>query len=111
MNDPVSVIKKFVDEYQTKGDESVAESLLADDFVDHTPFPGFGQTRDDVQRLFRVPRVAFPDLRAEVMVQFTGGRTVAIRVMDFVRVEDERMKEYWNVVDVPGMMAQLTRSA
>ncbi|MFN7920813.1 MAG: ester cyclase [Bryobacteraceae bacterium] len=132
MTDPTSVVRTFVDEFQTKGDESVAERLLAPDFVDHTPFPGFGSTRGDVIQLFRVLRGAFPDLRAEVTEQFDNGTTVAtrktfhgthrsefmgipptgnpvaIRVVDFVRVEDGLMKEHWNVVDVPGLMAQLS---
>ncbi len=35
------------------------------------------------------------------------GRRVTIRVMDFCRYRDGRMTEHWNIVDVPGLLAQL----
>ncbi len=129
----METMQRFVHEYQSGGEEAVAEALLAPEFVDHTPFPGFGSTREDVKALFRVLRAAFPDLRAEVHAQFTDGdgervatwktfhgthqgafvgiaptgRKVTIRVMDFVRVSGGLMREHWNVVDVAGLMAQL----
>ena len=127
----MSVINRFIDEFQTGGNEAVADELLAPDFVDHTPFPGFGSTREDVKRLFLMLRSAFPDLRAEVVEQFTdgdrvatrktfhgthrseffgkpgSGKKVAIQVMDIVRIKDGKIAEHWNVVDVAGLMAQL----
>jgi len=69
----------FIQDYQTGGDEAVAEDLLAPDFADHTPFPGFGNTREDVKRLFAVLRAAFPDLRAELEEQLADGDRVATR--------------------------------
>ena len=131
MNDPKVTINRFIAEFQTAGNEAVAEDLPASDFVDHTPFPGFGSTRQDVMALFRVLRGAFPDLRAEVVEQlcdgdrvatrktfhgthlgpFAGkapkGRVVAIRVIDLVRITDGKIREHWNVVDVAGLMAAL----
>lgn len=135
MTTPLTVINRFISEFQTAGDEAVAQALLAPDFVDHTPFPGFGATRTDVLRLFAVLRAAFPDLRAEVVDQiadggrvatrknfhgthrgdFLGippsGRPVTIRVMDIVRIHDGRIAEHWNVVDLAGLMAQLQDAA
>ena len=35
------------------------------------------------------------------------GNTVAIDVMDVLRVEDGKLVEHWNVVDVAGLMRQL----
>lgn len=128
---PIEVINRFIDEFQTGGDESAAQRLLARDFVDHTPFPGFGATREDVLTLFRVLRSAFPDLRAEVLEQLADGdrvatrktfhgthmgafggvdatgKRVAIRVFDIVRIADGQIHEHWNVVDVAGLFAQL----
>jgi steroid delta-isomerase-like uncharacterized protein len=132
MTEPASVINRFIHEYQSTGDETAAEALLAKDFIDHTPFPGFGHTREDVKALFRVLRAAFPDLKAEVLEQFSqgdrvvtrktfhgthlgsfagkpgSGKPVAIRVVDIVRVEGGQIREHWNVVDVDGFMAQLS---
>jgi steroid delta-isomerase-like uncharacterized protein len=131
LNDALSIVQMFVYEFQTMGNEHVAERLLAPDFVDHTPFPGFGGGREDVKRLFQVLRSAFPDLRAEIVEQFANGEMVAtrktfhgthkgeflgvpptgkhmaFRVVDLLRVSDGKMREHWNVVDVTSIIAQL----
>jgi steroid delta-isomerase-like uncharacterized protein len=125
------VQRRFIEEFQTKGDVSVAEELLADDFVDHTPFGPFAPTRDGVIDLFATLRAAFPDLRAEVhdmLVEgdevvtrktfhgthegeFLGipptGNAVSMDVIDIVRQRDGRLVEHWNVVDAFGLMQQL----
>ena len=79
MHDAITVVRTFVEGYQTRGEERFAEELLAPDFVDHTPFPGFGPGREDVKKLFATLRAAFPDLRAEIAEQFANGDTVAMR--------------------------------
>jgi|SoiMethySBSTD1v2_1073268.scaffolds.fasta_scaffold1650940_2 predicted ester cyclase len=131
MSDPISIMRRFVHEYQTAGNEAVADELLDTEFYDHSPFPGFGPAREDVKALFRALRAAFPDLRAEIVEQFAdgdrvvtrktfhgthqgpfagkapSGLTVAIRVVDIVRIANGRIREHWNVVDVPGLMTQL----
>lgn len=131
MNEAATVINRFIKEYQTGGDEAVADELLAVDFVDHTPFPGFGTGSADVKRLFAMLRTAFPDLRVEVWNQLASGdrvatwktfygthrgeflgnpptgRRIAIRVPDIVRVEQGRLTDHWNVVDIDGLIAQI----
>src|SRR5262245_33817102 len=39
MKDAITVVRTFVEYYQTLGKEAIAEELLASFFVDHTPFP------------------------------------------------------------------------
>jgi predicted SnoaL-like aldol condensation-catalyzing enzyme len=131
MASAAAVVNRFVDEYQSGHDASVAEELLAPDFVDHSPFGPFGPDRDGVQALFGALFAGFPDLRAEVHHQVTDGdlvatrktfhgthrgsflgieptgRTVAFDVFDLVRVRDGKMVEHWNVVDAMGLMTQL----
>jgi steroid delta-isomerase-like uncharacterized protein len=131
MQDPIAVMQKFIHEYQNTGNEEVADRLLPVEFVDHTPFPGFGSSREEVKRLFTLLRGALPDLRAEVETQFADGdrvatlktfhgthrgplfgrpatgKQVSIRVIDIVRVSQGRILEHWNVVDITGLMAQL----
>jgi steroid delta-isomerase-like uncharacterized protein len=123
--------RRFIDEFQTKGDVGVAEEILADDFVDHTPFGPIPGTKDGVIQLFGMLRAAFPDLRAEVhdmLVEgdkvvtrktfhgthqgdFMGipptGNSVAWDVIDIVRHRDGKFVDHWNVVDAYGLMAQL----
>src|SRR3979411_238989 len=79
MPDNAAIVRRFVEEYQSKGDESVAEAILADDFVDHSPFGPFSPDRDGVKQLFAALRAAFPDLRAEIEDQFSQGDKVVTR--------------------------------
>jgi steroid delta-isomerase-like uncharacterized protein len=130
-DDKKQVIRRFVEEYQSRGDVSVAEELLADDFVDRSPFGPFPPDRDGVLALFAMLRGAFPDLEAVIHDQavdgdnvwtrktFTGthqgefmgmppsGRSVEFDVMEIVRVRDGRMVEHWNVVDAMTLMQQV----
>ena len=132
MATPTQTIRRFIDEFQTANNVAIAEELLAPDFIDHTPFPGFPGGRQGVLALFAALRAAFPDLRAEVVHQieqgdrvathklfhathlgdFMGipptGRTITIDVIDLVRVENGLMKEHWNAVDASGLMKRLT---
>jgi steroid delta-isomerase-like uncharacterized protein len=128
---PIDVVRRFVEEYQSKHDVTVAEDLLADDFVDHCPFGPLSPDRDGVLALFGMLFAAFPDLHAEIHDQlvdgdkvvtrktflgtqdgqFMGmppsGRSVAFDVIDIVRVRDGLMVEHWNVVDSMALMTQL----
>jgi steroid delta-isomerase-like uncharacterized protein len=123
--------RRFVEEYQTKGDVAVAQELLADDFVDHTPFGPFAPDRDGVLALFAMLRGAFPDLSAEIHDLLEEGDKVVTRktfrgthqgefmgiepnatdvsfdVIDIVRIEGGQIREHWNVVDALALMTQL----
>jgi len=126
------IMRRFVDEFQSRADEAVADQILADNFVDRSPFPGVSPDREGVKRLFGALRAAFPDLRAEIHDQVAEGDRVATRktfhgthrgeflgipptgqpvafdVIDFVRMESNgRIAEHWNVVDLMGLMQQL----
>ncbi len=126
-----AVVRRFVEEYQTGHDVSVAEELLADDFVDHSPFGPLSPDRAGVLALFGMLFAAFPDLRGEIHQQFADGDNVITRktfygthrgdfmgippsgtevafdVIDIVRVRDGKMVEHWNVVDAMALMTQL----
>lgn len=128
---PKDVVTRFVEEFQSKGDVSVAEELIADDFVNHSPPPGMPATREAVIQFFVAMHDAFPDFRAVIHDQlcdgdkvvtrktfhgthqapFLGipptGREVTIGVIDIVRVSGGRIAEHWNEVDQLGMMQQL----
>lgn len=125
------VQRRFIDEFQTKGDVAVAEELLAEDFVDRTPFGPTPGTKEGVIQLFAMLRGAFSDLRADVQDMlvdgdkvitrktfhgthdgdFMGlgptGKTVTWDVIDIVRHRDGKLVEHWNVVDAYGLMLQL----
>src|SRR6185295_5726262 len=73
------LVRRVVDEAQSKGNLAVVDELFADDFVDHTPFPGVPPTRDGVKMLFGYLRSAFPDLQVHVQEQIAEGEKVATR--------------------------------
>ena len=109
--EPTEVVRRFVDEYQTSGDERVFDALLDPDFVDHSRPPGIAAGPPGVRQQFDGFRAAFPDFRATILDQvaegdnvvtrkvFHGthlgslqgiaptGREVEIHVIDIVRVE------------------------
>jgi steroid delta-isomerase-like uncharacterized protein len=129
--DPKHIVRRFVEEYQSKGDEAVLDELVGDDFVDHSPTPGLPEGKEGVRTLFGMLHAALPDMRAEIYDQICENMTVATRksflgthqgdlfgvpatnkavhidVVDFVRVEDGRIMEHWNLVDSAGLMHQL----
>jgi steroid delta-isomerase-like uncharacterized protein len=126
-----AAVRRFVEEYQSTGDESVARELLADDFVDRSPFGPFAPDREGVIALFGMLRGAFPDLHAVIHDQLSDGDKVVTRktfhgthrgelmgipptgnpvafdVIDIVRVRDGRLVEHWNVIDALGLMQQV----
>jgi steroid delta-isomerase-like uncharacterized protein len=131
MSDNQAIVRRFIEEYQTGGDECAAEEILADDFVDHSPFGPFAPDREGVKQLFAMLRAAFPDLRAEIRDQFASGDKVVTRktfhgtndgefmgmpptgkkvsfdVIDILRLRDGQFVDHWNVVDALGLMQQL----
>ena len=126
-----SVVRRFVDEYQTGADERAFQELLAADVVDRSRPPGIAPGSEGVRQQFEGFRAAFDGFRAEVLDmvaegdkvvtrkvfhgthsgEFNGipptGRPVEIHVIDIVRVRDGQIVEHWNVVDRLGVLQQL----
>ena len=124
------IVPRFIDEYQTGGDEEAFAELLHPDFVDHCRPPGIAPGAEGVRQQFDGFRAGLPDFRARSCHGRRGqprhhaqglprhphggilmgipptGREVEILVMDLVRVEDGRIVEHWNVVDRLGLLQQ-----
>jgi predicted ester cyclase len=129
--EPKTVVRRFVDEYQTRADERAFAELLDPDVLDHSRPPGIAPGADGVRQQFEGFRAAFDDFRAEILDQiaegdkvvtrkifrgshsgsFNGveptGAEVEIHVIDIVRIQDDRIVEHWNCVDRLGLLAQL----
>jgi predicted ester cyclase len=128
---PREVVCRFVDEYQTAGNEQSFDELLHPGIVDHSRPPGIAPGAEGVRQQFAGFRAAFPDFRAEILDQIEEGdkvvtrkvfhgthegpfqgiqpthRRVEIHVIDIVRVTDGKIVEHWNCVDRLGLLAQL----
>ncbi|HEX7809849.1 MAG TPA: ester cyclase [Thermoanaerobaculia bacterium] len=127
-----AAVRRLVEEAQTNGNLAVVDELLADDFIDHTPFPGVPPTRDGVKMLFGYLRTVFPDLRVRIHEQvaedekvvtrkvfegthraeFMGvpstGRPVSFEVIDILTFCRGRISEHRVIFDQLGIRQQLT---
>lgn len=128
---PTETVQSFYDTVFRAGDIEAASLMMADDFVDHAPWPGHAPTRAGFQEGTIEMRAAFPDLAVEpvkmvqeddrvaVVVRISGthngefmghkgtGRTFEVDGVDILRVRDGRLCEHWGVTDAAQMLAQL----
>jgi steroid delta-isomerase-like uncharacterized protein len=129
-----AIVRRLVEEWQSGHRRDVGEELLADDFVDSAHG---GDARTSKQRAldwwddtFR----AFPDFKAEIryivaegdmvatLKTFSGtqhgefmgipatGRHATFDAFDLMRLRDGRVIDHWVVLDVAGLMRQLSGS-
>ncbi len=73
------LVRRLVDEAQNKDNFAAVDEILADDFVDHSPFPGLPPTREGVKMLFGYLRTVFPDLVVRIDEQVSDGEKVVTR--------------------------------
>jgi steroid delta-isomerase-like uncharacterized protein len=127
-------VRRLIEEAQQGGNLAVIQELLAEDFVDHTPFPGVPPTRDGVSMLFAGMQQAFPDLRVTIEEQIADDEKVATRktfegthrgpflgiaatgnpirfeVIDILTLRGGKIREHRVVVDQLALMQQLGRA-
>jgi predicted ester cyclase len=113
------------------GDIDVADELLADDFVDHTPAAGSAGDRESYKQRAAIMRGPFSDIRtvseeivaegdlvaerwrssfthsAEFMGISPSGRSVEILGFAMYRIRDGKVVEFWGLSDSLGLMEQL----
>ncbi len=127
-----ALVRRLVDEGQSRGNLAVVDELLADDFIDYSPFPGVPPTRDGVKMLFGYLRSVFPDLvvrideqiaddskvvtrktfagthRGEFMGVASTGRTISFEVIDILTVRGGKIAEHRVVFDQLAIREQLS---
>jgi predicted SnoaL-like aldol condensation-catalyzing enzyme len=79
VDDLKSLMRRFVDEFQSNSDEAVADELLADIFRNHTAPPGMSPGKQGVKAYFAAFRRAVPDLHAQVHDMLADGAKVVTR--------------------------------
>ena len=127
-----AVVVRFNKEVIERGDEAAFRELMAPDFVNRTASPGAPTGPEGMFNTFnRVLRPAFPDLSVEIHEQIAEGdkvttrktirgthrgdlfgvaptgKSVAIDVIDIVRIADGRYAEHWGVNTLPSVLAAL----
>jgi steroid delta-isomerase-like uncharacterized protein len=123
--------RKTVEAMNT-GDLSVLDSVMAPDFIEHTPDESVeGTGVPAMKESYKMMRTAFPDVHIEVInataegdrvmihQTFTGtntglfggmpptGKAVKCDVVDIFAVKDGKITEHWMIYDGLGMMMQL----
>lgn len=126
-----TLVRRFVEEAQTRHNLAAVDECLAPDFVDHSVPPGLPPDREGVKMQFTMFFNALPDLRAIIHDQIADadkvvtrktlrgthqgdllgipptGKIVDIEVIDILRVKDGKITDHWNNVDRLGLMQQL----
>jgi len=114
-----------------QGDVDAIDDLLADDYVDHTPPPGFEPSREAQKQVAAFMRDTSSDKSIDLRVitidgdraavywtmawtqhgDFFGapadGKRTTMRGADFYRLRDGRIAETWHVEDMLGAFIQL----
>jgi steroid delta-isomerase-like uncharacterized protein len=125
------LVRRFVMECQSGGDLSLIDELVAPDFVNHAEVPGLPTGREGVRalfgafhRVFEGFHVVIHDQVAEAdrvatrktfhgrhVDEFLGvppsGNEVEFGVIDILTIEDGKLAEHWNVVDLLTLMRQM----
>jgi ketosteroid isomerase-like protein len=106
------LLRRYYEEVWVAGRMDVLDELLAPDYRDHDPPPGFGPGRADARRFaaaftaeLREPRFEVLALVADVdaaaahwRLEWTqDGRRLAMRGCDLIRVRDGRIAEIFHV--------------
>ena len=127
-----ALVRRLVDEAQSGGNLALVDELLAEDFIDHSPFPGLPPTREGVKMLFGYLRSVFPDLQVRIHEQiaddtkvatrktfegthrgeFMGaaptGRRICFEVIDILTIRSGKISEHRVVFDASAIQHQLT---
>ena len=126
-----ATVRRLIEEVINKGNIDLFDELVASDLVDHALPPGFPPGAQGTKQFFRLLRAAFPDLRytienavgegdyvtqrltaqgtmkGELMGMPPSGKHAVWSSMDFVRLKDGKVVEYWGIEDQLSMLQQL----
>ena len=131
INEMKEIARRFMEEVFSQHNLETADELIADDFVDNDPFPGYPNDKKGAIEGFRSFLEAFPDMKATMhdliaegdriaihsttsgthLGEFLGiaatGKRVEMGGIDIVRIVDGKATEHWGIFDAMGMMQQL----
>jgi steroid delta-isomerase-like uncharacterized protein len=132
MSDAKAIVRRLIDEVWTRGNLSVADELVSENYVHHDPSsPDFGPGPEGEKKRATFYRTAFPDLQFTIediigedhtvtcrwsstgthqgplTVVAPSGKKVAISGMTFLRLDGEKIAEGWVNWDTFGLLQQL----
>lgn len=124
------IVRRYVEDVWGKGDFAAEQELIATNFVDHNPPPGFAPDREGHHQVLVMFRSAFDGHQTiEDMIaegdkvadrwtfrgthrgEFFGipatGKQVTMTGMDISRIENGQIVDVWHQEDILGLMQQL----
>jgi steroid delta-isomerase-like uncharacterized protein len=126
-----AIVRRWTEEGFGKGNLTVADEVVATDFVNHNPVAGQKPGREGLEQAAAMLRGAFPGLRVEIEDMIAEGDRVAIRDtihgihretfagitptekrvavtrIAVFRVVDGKIAEHWAQVDMLSLLRQL----
>jgi steroid delta-isomerase-like uncharacterized protein len=72
-------MQRFVEEVINKKNVDAINQFVAEDFVEHVPFPGQGPGREELKHVISTFLSAFPDIQWILEEQIAEGQTVVSR--------------------------------
>ena len=126
-----TVLRQFSDEVWGKGNVATIDRLVANEFTEHNPVPGFQPNREGFKQLVQQFRSAFPDMqvrtedmlaegdkvvgrwtargthRGDLMGIPPSGKQVTISGIDIYRLSGGKIVEHWGQFDNLGMLQQI----
>jgi len=79
IEDNKQFMRQFVEEVINKKNLDAIDELVAEDFVEHIPFPGQGPGREGLRQVLATFLSAFPDIRWTLEEQIAEGEKVVSR--------------------------------
>ncbi len=77
--DNKAFMRRFIEEAINRKSPDALDAMVAEDFVEHVPFPGQGPGREGLRQVLRLFHGAFPDLHWAVQEQVAEGEKVVTR--------------------------------
>ncbi len=126
-----AAMRRLYEEVFGRGNMTVADEILAADFVEHEAFPGMEPGIEGFKQMVSAARSAFPDFRltAEDLIaegdrvavrytmtgthrgEFMGaaptGNQIKVSGMEVARFAGGKVVEHWGNTDTLGLMQQL----
>ncbi len=126
-----AIMRRFYEDLFGSGDLSVADEIVATEFVNHNPPPGESPGREGIKEFVTLFRTAFPDIHYtvedqiaegdKVVTRFTmtgthrgdfpgipaTGKPITVTAIGIHRLAGGKTQEAWFNSDLLGMMQQL----
>ena len=126
-----AVLRQFSEEVWNKGNLAAIDQLVANEFTEHTPMPGFPPNREGYKQVVKAFRSAFPDMqvrledvlaegdkvvgrwtlrgthRGDLLGTPPSGKQVTVSGMDVVRTSGGKIVEHWGQHDNLGLLQQI----